>query len=290
MMNYIEVRLLTQPQNIPYFEHVLQHHKIQGWIEEDCGDKKGLVFFLPLVDPAQQIINYIHNEIEKCGSTEISLRKIRDEDWEQSWKAYFKPLKIGRFLIKPTWEPLPATSDSSVIVIELDPGMAFGTGDHATTSLCIEFLDEYLKKGDRVLDLGTGSGILSLASLYLGAESIVAVDHDEIALTVAEENLQRLGLLHKATLREQDVLMVNEGSFDIVVGNIFLGEVKKIIETECKPLKEGGFFIGSGITSDQRKKVEEALSQSPFVICAWRTRDIWDAFVVKKVSGKGSAK
>lgn len=281
-MNYIEVTLSAHPGSIPYLEHILQLHMSGGWIEEDSPERKSLLFYLPTGEKSHELIERIRREIEKTADAALSTKTIEGEDWEQSWKVHFTQHRIGRFIIKPTWEPLKVPAAPNEFVLELDPGMAFGTGDHPTTSLCLELIERYVKKGYRVLDIGTGSGILTIASLYLGAGSAVAVDHDEIALEAARENLERLRLLSKVTLHEQDAMLVEERDFDVVAGNLFVGEIRKLLEAGCPPLKEGGIFIGSGIISEQRPEVESIISKSPFVIRAWRTLDIWDAFAVEK--------
>jgi len=280
-MKYKEITVSCRTEDVPVLEHILLCHKIQGWVEQQPPANQALLFYVPEEGFSLESITAMSEEMEKITGVRISCRILDGEDWEHSWKRHIKTQRVGRFIIKPTWEPIPALA-SGEIIIELDPGMAFGTGDHATTAMCLEMLERYLRPGDSVLDMGTGSAILSIASLYLKAGQVTAVDHDPVALTVAEENLVHLGLLGEVTLLCEDVTSLEEGAFDMVLGNIFLREVLSVLSRHCPPLKSGGIFIGSGITCEQVPRLEEALRSIPFDLLILEKRDIWAAFAVRK--------
>ena len=149
------------------------------------------------------------------GSLTVTIRSLDEEDWANNWKKYYKPLEIGsRLLVLPSWEPLPQTDR---VVLKLDPGMAFGTGAHHTTRMCLELLEKTVRPGDTMLDMGCGSGILSIASLLLGAKKAVAVDIDPIAETIARENAAMNGL------GEQD--------YEIRIGNLISA---KALQTDIR--------------------------------------------------------
>ncbi|MGV8119581.1 MAG: 50S ribosomal protein L11 methyltransferase [Candidatus Xenobiia bacterium LiM19] len=280
-MKYTEITITCDVDAMPFLEHILMSHMIQGWVEQHALDYHAVLFYLPEEGASSQAVAALSLEIEKMDGARLSSRVLDGEDWEHSWKRHIKTQRVGRFIIKPTWEQFPALAPGE-IVIELDPGMAFGTGDHATTAMCLEMLERYLCPGDSVLDMGTGSAILSIASLYLNAGQVTAVDYDPVALTVADENLVHLGLRDKVTLLCNDVTTIREGAFDLVLGNIFLREVLSVLNQHCPPLKSGGIFIGSGITYEQVPRIEEALRSVPFDLLVMEKRDIWAAFAVRK--------
>jgi ribosomal protein L11 methyltransferase len=280
-MKYIEVTISCGIGDMPIVEHILICHRIQGWVEQHALDYHAVVFYMPEEASSLQAITALSKEVEKMEGTGLATRVLDGEDWEHSWKSHIKTQRVGKFVIKPTWEPVPALAPGE-IVIELDPGMAFGTGDHATTAMCLEMLERYLRPGDSVLDMGTGSAILSIAALYLDAGEVTAVDYDPVAITVAGENLSHLGLRDRVRLFCADVTALKEGAFDIVLGNIFLREVLSVLNQQCPPLKSGGIFIGSGITYDQVPRIEEALRSAPFDLLIMEKRDIWASFAVRK--------
>jgi len=280
-MKYIEITITVNIDDMPFLEHILMQNMLQGWVEQHSFDNHALLFYLPEEGSSAATVAALSLAIEKIDSASLSSRVLDGEDWEHSWKSHIKTQRVGRFVIKPTWEAAPELAGGE-IVIELDPGMAFGTGDHATTAMCLEMLERYLCPGDSVLDMGTGSAILSIASLYLNAGQVTAVDYDPVALTVADENLVRLGLREKVALLCEDATAIREGAFDLVLGNIFLREVLSVLNQQCPPLKSGGIFIGSGITYEQVPRIEEALRSAPFDLLLMEKRDIWAAFAVRK--------
>lgn len=186
---------------------------------------------------------------------EITINTVDDEDFAETWKKYYKPIKIGnRILIKPSWEEY--TLDENDILIELDPGMAFGTGTHETTAMCTEALEKYVKPEDIVYDIGCGSGILSIVAAKLGAKKVVGVDLDELCVKVSNENIVLNHVKQIVEIKKGNLLDVVEGKANIIVSNI----IAEIIASMTKDLKhylvDNGIFITSGIIIEKIPLVE----------------------------------
>lgn len=234
-------------------------------------------------DKIQQIRNSLAELLEKdlgidIGKGTIELSNIKEEDWANNWKKYYKPRKIGnKIVIKPSWEPyVPEKGD---IVLEMDPGMAFGTGSHETTSMCIELLEDRIFPHTRLLDLGCGTGILSIAALLLGAQSAVAVDIDSNAVRVAEENAKANKVLDRISIIQGDLLDKVEGKYDIIVANIIADVIIDLSKHIKSYLNPDGAFIASGIIKDRIKDVESALAKQGFKITEKKTKGEWVAIV-----------
>jgi ribosomal protein L11 methyltransferase len=200
------------------------------------------------------------------GQWQVSLQVVKDEDWEESWKKYFHPLRIGKkIVIKPTWENfIPGPDD---VLIELDPGMAFGTGDHATTRMCLELLEEYIKDAKTVIDAGCGSGILSLAAARLGARKVLAFDNDEVAAKIAAENVQLNKLDEMITVETGDIIKILPNlNGDIVMANIIAEVIEQLITGASKALYPGGYLLVSGIIGSKWPGIQRSLLETGFVI------------------------
>ena len=189
---------------------------------------------------------------------------IRQQDWANAWKKHYQPLRIGeRFWIQPSWQPAenPAADD---LVITLDPGMAFGTGTHETTQLCLAALESYLQAGDDVLDLGTGSGILAIGAAQLGAGVILAVDTDELAMTATAENAAQNHVQSAITLRQGSLNVVERQDWDIVVANILAPIIIEMLQHDglSRYVKRQGLLILSGILAVQSAEVISHLTDA----------------------------
>lgn len=201
------------------------------------------------------------------GSCNMTSSETEDKDWINNWKQYFKPFTVDDILIKPTWETIPEEHKDK-LVIQIDPGTAFGTGQHETTQLCIRALRKYLKQGDKVLDVGTGSGILAITALMLGADKAVGTDLDENAITAAKENTQANAIdpakfeVYTGNLIDDQAIkdIVGYEDYDVVVANI-LADVIIPLQAEVPPhLKKGGIFITSGIINMKEQAVKDAFA------------------------------
>lgn len=205
-----------------------------------------------------------------AGSCEITASETEDKDWMNNWKQYFKPFVVGDLLIKPTWEEIPEGMEDKQL-IQIDPGMAFGTGKHETTQLCIAGIRRYVKKGDAVLDVGTGSGILSICALIGGADHVVGTDLDDNAIDAARENAAVNGI----TPEQYKVLIgnliddqavkdeVGYEAYDVVVANILADVIIALQGVIAPHLKRGGIFITSGIIDMKEQAVLEAFAGNP---------------------------
>ena len=199
-----------------------------------------------------------------------------DEDWQNSWKSHFKILHIGQHLvIKPTWLELDPRPDD--IVIELDPGIAFGTGYHPTTDTCLQALEQNITPGMTVLDLGTGSGILTIAAIKLGAERVTALDIDSLAVTAARRNFRRCGISKQVSLAKGSVPnpTAGPGQFDLAVANISARGVADRCPFILTALKPGGIFIASGLLETQKEEVASTAEPLGFTLVSEWPQEEW---------------
>lgn len=215
----------------------------------------------------------------KC---KVFLDEVKDEDWEESWKKYYHTFKVGnRIVIKPSWEDYTAEDDE--IVVEIDPGMAFGTGVHASTRFCLRFLDKYLKGGEKIVDAGCGSGILSIAAVKLGAESVLAMDIDDVAVKVARENVKLNGLEDKIQVEEGDIIeKIGTLEVDMILANITAEVINELLPEAAKALQPGGWFFGSGIVDSRFPGVQQKLDECGFVIEEILTDVDWVGVAARK--------
>lgn len=180
--------------------------------------------------------------------------RVREEDWANEWKHYFKPIRVGRhFLIKPTWEDLK-NPENDTVLIEIDPGMAFGTGTHPTTTLCLEAIEDYVGKGQEVFDIGTGSGILAVAAAKLGAR-VQAGDIDTLAVRIAQRNVNLNNVADRVKVEAGNLGEVLQGKADVVIANIIADVIIEILPQLPNLLKRDGVFIASGIIKNRAADV-----------------------------------
>jgi len=208
----------------------------------------------------ESINNLVHHDIDK-GLGRIVWREVQEEDWASAWKEHFQPVKIGeRIVVKPTWCDYLAGKD--VLVVELDPGMAFGTGTHHTTVMCVRLLEDTVRPGSKVFDIGTGSGILAVAAAKLGASEVQAVDVDAVAVRIAGENVALNKVTDIVTVSRGDLLAAVDGRANIIVANIIADVIIRMAPDVANCLTEDGLFIAGGIIAERLGDVTAALLRS----------------------------
>lgn len=237
-------------------------------------------------DKVEEIVAYVQEKLGELsesdidiGKGEVTSRLVREEDWANNWKQYYKPTKIGEHIvIKPIWEEYDKKEDE--IIIELDPGMAFGTGTHETTRMCVEALEKYIEPSSTVFDIGTGSGILAIAAAKLQAKKVIGVDLDPVAVDAAKENTA-FNNLNNIEIIHGNLMDVVQGKADIVVANIIADVILFLIEDIKKFLATGGRFISSGIIKDRKDDILKKLEQNQFIIEEVNQQGDWICIVAK---------
>lgn len=211
---------------------------------------------------------------------DITLRQVEDEDWAEAWKKYFKPLRIGKsIIIKPSWEYYEPKSGD--VILELDPGMAFGTGTHPTTKLCLEALERLVQPGMVIADIGTGSGILSLAAAKLGAKLVYATDTDPLPLRIAAQNIARNELNTQITLYPVPEFNAAVKECDLIVANIVANTIIELAPSIPSRLKSEGLFISCGIVNHNMETVLQALEAVGLEHVETYFEDIWVCLITR---------
>lgn len=241
-------------------------------------DKISIKAYFSEEEDIKAILSFLKENIEEKGFAKITTAEIEDEDYLNNWKKYFKTFRIGRnIVIKPSWEDYEEKEED--IIIDIDPGMAFGTGTHETTSLCIEALEDYVEKGDTVFDIGCGSGILSIVSAKLGAEKVVAIDLDPLCVKTSKENIIKNKLEDKIKVEKGDLLQVLQGKADLIVSNIIAEVILTMTDDIKDYLKVGGRFIASGIILEKKDRVLDSLKYNDFKIEKIKTQGEWVSII-----------
>ena len=317
-MEWLELKIDTSPSGLDAVTALLEEQGVTGVIIDDEGD------FKDFLEHNRQYWDYVDEDLlrEKAGVSRVTfylernegaldtiarvriamsaLKKahpeygpllltidsVADADWENNWKKFYKPMEIGeRLLVVPQWE---TAKDNGRVRLVLNPGLTFGTGSHATTRLCLQALDKYIHGGEKVLDLGCGSGILSIAALVLGAKEAFACDIDEKCVDVAYENAALNGVgKDRYTVRWGDVLTDRAlqaqlgGGYDIVVANI-VADVIIGLSGRVRPfLKEGGLFLCSGIIDDRAEEVLAQLRADGWTVIEQHDSEGWYSFLCR---------
>lgn len=257
-------------------------------------------FYIDPDDNTEEVLAKVREGLQELsqfvsvGSCKITVSETQDVDWVNNWKQFFKPFRIDdTIVIKPTWETLEEQKEND-LVIEIDPGTAFGTGSHETTKLCILALRKYMKPDAVLLDAGTGSGILAIIAKKLGAKEVLGIDIDVHATDAAIENAE----VNHLTIKEGDLSFITgniiedggvrerigKEKFDIVVANILADVIIPLADVIGENLKPGGIFISSGIINTKEEAVREALRKNNFIIEETNHMNDWVSFVAKKNS------
>lgn len=320
-MNWLEVTIYTSKQGIEVLTGILLQMGITGFVVEDPDDFKefltlrgktwdymessveqlkdvetNIKFYLAENSQGREQLIEIQNHLiqlkeEKVdyGSLKLELGNVKEEDWANNWKQYFKPFTVGeKFVIKPTWETYNEVTNRHIL--EIDPNSSFGTGQHYTTQLCIEQLEKWIQPQMNVLDMGCGSGILSIATLMLGAKQVTAVDIDQNSVHIAQENLKQNQLepsrytTYCGNILAEEVLRnkIGEIQYDVVVANIVANVIIEMKEALSEFVKPGGILIASGVITDRSEEVQEHLKSVDFEILQVTEKKDWIAIVARK--------
>lgn len=292
--------VINDPEDIKEFER----NKNASWdyigeeVWQMCGKDTYITVYVPdsedginMLEAVRSAVNALKaaENADMYGTLEIRSGNIKEEDWANNWKQYFKPLNVGnRLVIKPSWEQLGADNDR--VVLELDPENSFGTGRHHTTRLCLELVEKYVKDGDRVCDLGCGSGIISIAAVLLGAKSAVAVDISPDAAVTAKANANKNGISDDCyTAYCGDVVMdgalrekIGNG-YELVAANIVADVLLAMADVFKCVTAKGGTLVLSGIITGRCDEVFDAMRQRDFEMLETTECEMWNAAAFKKL-------
>ncbi|MBF0710190.1 MULTISPECIES: 50S ribosomal protein L11 methyltransferase [unclassified Gemella] len=311
MENWVEISIHTTNEASEIIESILLDYNSTGVcvedasiLNEDLDDNFGTIIGVDKNDfPSEGIIvkgyiNQLNFTEEVRGKIEDEIKKlsehidignfytfntniIKDSDWENSWKEYFDVLNVGnRFVIVPTWRNYENTENK--YIINIDPGMAFGTGGHETTSLCIKNLEKYVRETDDVIDVGSGSGILTIAASHLTRGKLKAVDLDKLAVDVSKENFILNNIENRVEVECASLLEKENKSYDIIVANILAHIIELMLADAYKLLKNDGYFITSGIIKDKKDELLEKALMLGFELVEETNENEWYSLVFTK--------
>ncbi|MDQ0351070.1 ribosomal protein L11 methyltransferase [Alkalibacillus filiformis] len=234
------------------------------------------------VEEIKEAINNLVTFDIDIGKNNVTISEVNEEEWATAWKKYYKPVKISeKITIIPTWEDYePVNSDE--IIIELDPGMAFGTGTHPTTVLSLQALERYVSSGDQVIDVGSGSGVLSIASALLGANNVRAYDLDEVAVKSSTINVKLNKVQELVTSEKNDLLVGITEQADVIVSNILAEIIVQTTGDAFNLVKPGGYFITSGIIKGKKELVKDDLEAKGFNILEVNQMEDWISIIAQK--------
>lgn len=260
-------------------------------LDENKFPKEGIIIsgYFSVNDMQLDFDKVLHNSLEKLKKEKLNLEhyavestQIKDSDWENKWKEYYSSVQITRYLtIVPEWLTYEPKGKSEQLII-MDPGLAFGTGTHPTTQLSIQALELVMRGGEKVIDVGTGSGVLTIASSLLGAETIHAYDLDDIAIQSAENNINLNKLDSEIIIQQNNLLENIEIKADLIVANILANIILKLIKDAKSALNPGGYFISSGIIKEKQDEVVLALEKEGFKIQQINQMKDWIAIIAQK--------
>jgi ribosomal protein L11 methyltransferase len=287
-LEFTEITILTHPEASEGVTDALLGAGATGVAEERRPLHVRVTAYLPKDDGLEGRVHQVRERLAalereglRIGPGTIGLRTLEEKAWSEAWKDQFEILKVTRGLvIVPSWEEYEPEEDEAVVVLE--PGAAFGTGGHATTRLCLRALVQHLRPGDRVADVGCGSGILAITAAVLGATSVLATDNDRTALPVAQANAKRNAVADQTRFVEADLLSEVSGPFDLVVCNIVAEEVNRLADSLPALLSRGGRCIASGFVTANIPRVEDALNRSGLDMLETPSEEGWAACVAAR--------
>lgn len=233
------------------------------------------------VEEIKEAVNNLMLYDFDLGRNTVTISEVNEEEWATAWKKYYKPVKISeKVTVIPTWEEYKADGDE--ILVELDPGMAFGTGTHPTTRMCVRAIEKVLRPGDRMIDVGTGSGVLSIVAAKLGASAVTAFDLDDVAVKVAKLNVKLNKVQDIVTVKQNNLLDSVEEKVDVITANLLAEIILRFPEQVSQSVKPGGFFIASGIIKAKNKQVADRLIEHGFTVKETLETEEWVAIICEK--------
>ena len=287
-MDWTELVVETTNEAIDAVTNILMENEAGGVQidDDDLNDVRIITYFPANVNVAEKVPE-LEMQIKRLsqfgidpGKATVKLSDVNDDSWRDVWKKYYHPVQVGEHLVVcPSWEAYDRQPDD--VVLTLNPGMAFGTGTHDTTRLCMELLEKYITPQDTVLDVGCGSGILAITAALLGANKIIGCDIDEVAVKVAGENAALNGVQDRIAFHQGDLTSQVEGSFQIICANIVADVIIRLSEDAGRYLAKDGIFITSGIIDTREQDVLNALEQNGFQVIERRTSGGWVALACK---------
>ena len=311
-MKWTEISILTTNEAVEAVSNILHEAGASGVVIEDSSEltkeridqfgeiyalnpadfpKNGVIlkaylsatsFLAETVEEIKLAIENLVNFDINIGDNVVTISEVNEEDWATAWKQYYHPVKVSeRFTIVPTWEEYtPVSTDE--LIIELDPGMAFGTGTHPTTVMCLQALEKVVVEGNEVVDIGTGSGVLSIGAALLGAKHVHALDLDHVAVTAARENIELNKVEKTVDVVHGNLLDTVKEPADVVVANILAEIIMSFTDDAFTIVKPGGLYVTSGIIGAKKEDVKQALIASGFAIEEVLMMEDWVAIIARR--------
>lgn len=282
-MEWVAITVDTTAEAEEAVNQILFSEGAKGTVIEE-GNRKVTAYFPvnddigPLVDRIKSSVRGLSEYGLDIGKARVIIERVHDEDWANQWRENYEPLRITpNMVIKPSWKQLiPRDGD---IVIEMDPGMAFGSGVHFTTKSCLILLEKYVTKGYSVLDVGTGSGVLAIAAAKLGAREVVALDVDSVAVQVATENVKTNNVGNVVRVLHGSPTDIELEKYDVIVANIIAEVIVELFPSLYRHLRKGGIFIGAGIIPERSEKVMRVLEKQNMILKETYTDGQWVSLV-----------
>lgn len=312
ILNWIELSIHTTNDALEPVTNILNELGANGVVIEDPADlsrekrdvfgevyeldktkypKEGLIiksYFLQNDKWAEtlEVIRFRMNNLKQyeinLGKNKLTTDIVKEEDWENEWKKYFKPMKVtNRITIVPSWEQYQKTSQDELI-ITIDPGMAFGTGTHPTTILSLQALEKVIQPNDLVMDVGIGSGILSIAAVLLGAKHVYGYDLDEVAVSSSKRNRDSNQLENEITIKQNDLLKNVDKRANIIVSNILADILLRLVDDAWNNLEDDGYFITSGIIEAKQQVIIDKLLDTGFEVIETNQYENWVSIIAQK--------
>jgi ribosomal protein L11 methyltransferase len=289
----VRISVVVHPEAVEGVSDILLALGAKGVVDEGSLVTRKVSAYFPDDGKNEERLRAVEARLDRLreagvqvGSGFVAAQVVEEEVWSEAYKAHFHAERLApNLIVTPTWEPFQPAAGEHVLV--LDPGLAFGTGGHATTRLCLRALAEQVRPGDRVADIGTGSGILAVAAALLGASRVIATDSDPAVIAIARDNAARNGVADRVEVMETDLIPGDRGPFDVVVCNILATEVIRLAPSLPALLASGGRFIGSGFIDVSVPEVTAALEAAGLHVLSAPTEHTWAAVVAEARSRRG---